>query len=91
MDITLCAQCGMEIENTGLQFRGRTFCGDECCEQFEKKFADTSEPGLAELKDEDLEIVDDDAEEGVGYRGDDDDSEGQDFDDDDFAIEPDDF
>jgi len=89
MEFTCCAQCGLEIEGKGIQFRGRTFCSDECCEEFEADFVDNDEPDPADLADDDLDEMELE-EDGLGFR-EEDDSSPKDEDDDDFAIEPDDF
>ncbi len=49
MDFNACAQCGTEIEGQGIHFRGRNFCSDECCEEYEAEFADKDEPVIDEL------------------------------------------
>ena len=94
MDFNVCVRCGVEIESKGIHFRGKVFCSDECCEEFEAEAADKSEPVIAELVDEDLELDDNE----LGYRdgdgdgdGDDGDGDGDDPLDDDFDIKPDDF
>ena len=89
MKMKACAQCGADIEGEGLVFRGRTFCGDECCEEFQDGFVDDSEPSLDELDEDDFDDDDFDDDD-LGYRDDDDDFEDDD-DEDDFTIDPDDF
>ncbi len=92
MEFNHCVQCGTEIEGKGIQFRGQTFCGDECCEEFEAEFAASGEPGAEDLKDEvlaDGDLDDDLDEGGLGYR--EDDPSDDERPDDDFDIEPDDF
>lgn len=94
MEIVVCAQCGVEIESKGLHFRGRVFCGDECCEEFEEQFSATNEPNGMELEDDgldedaldatDLEAAD------LGYR-EEDFGDSDDLSDDDFDINPEDF
>ena len=90
MEVTQCAQCGVEIETKGIQFRGKTFCGDECCEKFDASLADGGAPGVDDfddgLDDEDFD------EEKLGYQdeGEDDAVKDRD-DDDDFEIDPGDF
>ena len=88
MEFTKCAQCGVEIEARGIQFRGKAFCGDECCEKFDEAFADGGSPDLDDFDDglddedfdeEDLGIPDESI--AVKHR----------VDDDDFEIDPDDF
>jgi hypothetical protein len=69
MDFSVCAQCGVGIENKGIHFRNHVFCSDDCCEKYEAEFADKVEPVLDELLDDGLvagEIDDDD----LGYRED---------------------
>ncbi len=87
MDFSVCAQCGVEIENKGIHFRNHVFCSDECCEEYEAEFADKNEPVIDELVDGNPgpEDIDDD----LGYREDDveDPLDG----DDDFDIKPEDF
>jgi hypothetical protein len=66
MDFSICAQCGVKIENKGIHFRNRVFCSDECCENFEAEFADKGMPVIDELLDDglvtdDLEEIDEDA------------------------------
>ena len=86
MEFTACCQCGKEIEGKGIHFRGRSFCGDECCEEFEAEFAEGSEPDAMDLSgDGTAEDLDDD----LGYR--DGPVEEEDALDDDFDIKPDDF
>jgi hypothetical protein len=51
MNLKQCAQCGVGIEIKGIQFRGKTFCGDECCEKFDASFADGGAPGLDDFDD----------------------------------------
>lgn len=61
----ICAQCGMDIDGTGIRHRGRLFCGDECCETYEEEFLTKGEPGLHELDDdldEDLDFDEDELE-----------------------------
>ena len=96
MDFNICIQCGIEIESKGIQFRGKSFCSDECCELFEEKFDKVVGPGFDDLDDDELELddLDEDIEEdGLGY---DDDpslvkSRSPLDDDDDYEIDPDDF
>jgi hypothetical protein len=92
MEFNHCVQCGTEIDSKGIQFRGQTFCGDECCEEFEAEFAVTGEPGAADLVNEalaDAEIDDDLDEENLGYR--EDDPSDRERPNDDFDIESGDF
>ena len=86
MDFNVCSQCGKEIEGKGIQFRGRSFCGDECCEEFEAEFSEGKEPQPMDLSGDD---ADDDLDDGLGYR--DGPVEDDDMLDDEFAINPDDF
>jgi len=85
-DYSVCNQCGIEIEEKGIHFRGRIFCCDECCEEYEKEFQEKDEPELDELEDE---IIEGEVE--LGF------SEDEDFEaetdplDDDFDIKPEDF
>jgi len=87
MEITVCSQCGKEIEGQGIQFRGRAFCGDECCDEFEVEFAAASEPEALDLSQDDAA---DDTGDGLGYR-DDVVEDGDDILDDDVDIRPEDF
>ena len=85
MDFNACAQCGAEIKGQGIHYRGRGFCSDECCEEFEADLASSSEPDEADLSADDV----DDAADDLGYRNDD---EAEDeYDEDGFAIKPEDF
>ena len=86
MELTYCAQCAKEIEGKGIQFRGRVFCCDECCEECEAEIVDKGEPGFDDLADPDLDevVLDDD---GQVYRTGDDVAD----EDDEFDIAPDDF
>lgn len=87
MDFSVCSQCDIEIEGKGIHFRGRVFCCDECCEEFEVEFAASGEPEPVELEEE---IDPDFADEDLGYdHGSDDDDDV--FLDDDFDIKPEDF
>ena len=85
MDFNVCTRCGVEIESKGIHFRNKVFCSDECCEEFEAEAADKSEPVIAELVDDDLDLDDEDD---LGYSEDDDDTDPLD---DDFDIKPGDF
>lgn len=90
MDLSVCSQCGTEIEGKGIHFRDRVFCSDECCDEFEEQFVDSGEPDMDDLELED-DIDEDFEEDDLGYdsprrRSDDDD-----FLDDDYEISPDDF
>jgi hypothetical protein len=87
MDFSVCAQCGVEIENKGIHFRNHVFCSDECCEEYEAEFADKDEPIMDELMDDNL--VPDDLDDDLGYR--DEDLDDTLDDDDDFDIKPEDF
>jgi hypothetical protein len=86
MDFNVCAQCGMDIEGQGIHFRGRNFCCDECCEEFEADFVSSGEPGDDDLSADDFDDIDDD----LGYRNDDDDDDDE-YDEDGFVIDPEDF
>ncbi len=90
MEFAKCAQCGAEIETQGIQFRGKTFCGDECCEKFDASLANGGGPGVADfddgLDDEDFDAEDED----LGYQDEEEVAKHRD-DDDDFEIDPDDF
>jgi hypothetical protein len=87
MDFTVCTQCGVEIESKGIHFRGHVFCRDECCEEYDKEFAEKDEPIIDELIDDDVESVEFD--DNLGYR-DGDESDSLD-DDNEFDIKPEDF
>jgi hypothetical protein len=86
MDFSICAQCGVEIENKGIHFRNHVFCSDECCENFDAELADKDEPVIDELVDDDLE-PDELDEDALEFPDDDMDND----DDDDFAIKLEDF
>jgi hypothetical protein len=87
MDFNTCAQCGVEIDGQGIHYRGRSFCSDECCEEFEADFAADDEPDEAALSADDVDDLDDDD---LGYRNGDDVEDEYD-DDDDYEIKPEDF
>lgn len=90
-DYKVCTQCGAEIEDSGIQFRGQVFCSDECCEEYETDFQAKDEPEIDELDpdDDEIEALDEDLDEDLGYR----EKENYDEDllDDDFDIKPEDF
>lgn len=88
MDFSVCAQCGVVLENKGIHFRNRVFCSDECCEEYEAEFADKDEPVIGELLDDGQGA--EDLDEDLGYR-DDDAEDPLDDDGDDYDIKPDDF
>jgi hypothetical protein len=90
MEITQCTYCGIEIEGKGIQFRGKAFCGDECCEEFEAEFIARGEPKLDELAEDELDDVDFE-DDGLGFVEEVDVVSKEFGDDDDFAINPDDF
>jgi len=89
MDFSKCIQCGVEIEGKGIHYQGRSFCSDECCEEFDEKFVASVEPKMDELDGDDFED-EDLAEEDLGYR-DGEYTDGDDLLDDDYDIKPDDF
>ncbi len=96
MDFSKCKQCGIEIEGKGIQFRGQSFCGEECCEVFEEKNMVVDEPDFGALEEEDLELEsfdDEGDEEGLGYDSDPTEEKRRSplDEDDDFEIDPDDF
>ena len=92
MDFKICKQCGKEIEGNGVLFRGKVFCGDECCDEYDDEFSSRDIPSLEDLN-EDLKEEDEsplaDTQEDLGYR--DGDDLDDDLDDDDFNISNDDF
>jgi hypothetical protein len=53
-----CEYCGAELDEIGIEYRGRFFCSDECCEEYEQNLAANGEPDPAELKDENVEEMD---------------------------------
>jgi len=55
-----CAQCGGEVDGEGIRHRGRLFCSDECCEEFEEDFLTRGEPGVEELDGDDDDDFDED-------------------------------
>ncbi len=87
-DYHVCTQCGAEIEESGIQFRGLTFCSDECCEEYEKDYQENEEPVIDELETD--EPSEESLDEDLGYV----EKDGFDDDDvldDDFDIKPEDF
>ena len=88
MEFTKCAQCGVDVETKGIQFRGKTFCGDGCCQKFDENFADGGKPGVDDFDDglDDEDFDEDDTE----YQDEGEAAKHRD-DDDDFEIAPDDF
>ncbi len=86
-DYSVCTQCGAEIEESGIHFRGYVFCSDACCEEYETEFQDKDEPGIDELDPEETSL--DNPDDDFGYR------EKEGFDDseldDEYEISPDDF
>ena len=94
MDFSVCKQCGTEIDGKGIQFRGNSFCGDECCEAFEANLIEADEPAFEELDEEGLDDLDGEADdEGLGYEIDPTEEKKRNplDDDDDFEIDPNDF
>ena len=89
MELSACVHCGNEIDSKGIHFRGKTFCSDECCEEFEAELVDKGGPEMVDLADDDFEP--EDLGDELGYRNGEDDPEELLDDDDDFKIEPDDF
>ncbi len=94
----ICVQCEGEIEGKPVTYRGRAFCSEECCEDYDA-FAAKGGPAEDDLDDDFDDDLDDDLDEDLddddlddddlGYKDDDDDF---DFDgDDDFDIRPDDY
>ena len=65
-DYSVCNQCGSEIEEKGIHFRGHIFCCDECCEEYEADFQSKDEPELEELEDPEVVLVN--LEDDLGYR-----------------------
>ncbi len=56
----LCARCSKLIEDDeSVEFLGRVFCSDTCCEEFEEVVTAAGEPAAAELDDEASNEVDD--------------------------------
>ena len=88
MDFKSCSQCGKEIEGTGILFRDRTFCGDECCDEFEEELSAKDAPSLEDLEGE---AGDQPAggKDDLGYRDDKDQEDN--FDDDDYSVNEGDF
>ena len=85
-DYIECTQCGGEIEETGIQYRGKFFCSDDCCEKYEQDFLDKDEPIIDELaddEDDDLGNI-----ENLDFEENDDE---EDLLDDDYNIKPEDF
>ena len=88
MEFKSCSHCGKEIEGPGILFRGQSFCGDECCDEFEEELSNKGIPSLVDLdeNEDDSELEGDDD---LGYREDSDPDDS--VDDDDFAINENDF
>lgn len=85
MDFNVCGQCKVEIEGPGIHYRGRSFCCDECCDEFEAKVVSADEPGEKDLSADAADDIDDDP----GYRNG---EEAEDeYDEDGFEIKPEDF
>lgn len=89
MKTRTCAQCGADIDNDPVSFRGRDFCNDECCDDFEAGAADPGGPADDDLDDDLDDDFDDDFDEDDFDDEDDDDLD--DFDDDDFRADPDEY
>ncbi len=88
-DYIECTQCGGDIEETGIQYRGKFFCSDDCCEQYEQDFLDKDEPLIDELAADDADDDDDLGDiENIGFEDNDDE---EDLLDDDYNIKPEDF
>ena len=88
-DYSVCNQCGAEIEEKGIHFRGHVFCSDECCEEYEKDFQDKDEPELEKLEESNLDEENFDND--LGYQDKDSYDEDADPLGDDFDIKPEDF
>ena len=88
-DYSVCTQCGAEIEDSGIQFRGHVFCSDPCCEEYENDFQEKDEPGIDELDPGDS--AEENSDDDFGYREKDNYSDGDGDGDDDFDISPEDF
>jgi hypothetical protein len=94
MDFSVCNQCGTEIEGKGIQFRGKSFCGDECCEIFEESQPRDDGPGFYDLDEKEIDELEDDVDENdLGYDKDPTEEKVRNplDEDDDFEIDPDDF
>jgi hypothetical protein len=55
-----CFQCGADIDGEGIEHRGKVFCSDECCEEFEDELTVNGAPDLDELEDEEAYDEEDD-------------------------------
>ena len=96
MKASICAQCGAEIDDAGIAFKGRTFCSDECCEEYEDLLALGGGPDAGELEDDLEEGLDGDLaadldDDALGYEDDADDGQDFDLDEDEFDIRPEHF
>ncbi|MFH1843174.1 MAG: hypothetical protein ABIF77_08190 [bacterium] len=62
MSVVHCTWCGAEITEEGVGYKGRLFCSDECCEQYQDDLEKNGEPNPEELEQDfiadDLEIYD---------------------------------
>ena len=67
METEVCAHCGALIEGEAVEFTGRVFCSDTCCEIFGNFVTEAGEPTAEELArdvgTEDLDDLDDDLDE----------------------------
>ena len=88
-DYNVCNQCGTEIEEKGIHFRGHVFCCDQCCEEYDTEFQEKDEPEMDEL--EDVEKGDEGFDNDLGYQNKDDYGDDEDPLSDDFDIKPEDF
>ncbi len=87
MDFKVCSQCGKEVEDSGVMFRGKVFCSDGCCDEHEEEFSSSDIPTMKDLSEEEDNV--DENQDDLGYRGDS--GFESEIDDDDFNIQEDDF
>ncbi len=53
-----CAHCGDEVGESGVEYKSRFFCSDECCEEYEDNLITNGEPDAKDLTEAGLEDVD---------------------------------
>jgi hypothetical protein len=78
----ICFHCGGAVEGDGIEHRGKVFCSDECCDEFEDELTTNGEPDPDDLDDEDFEVDDlefDEDAENFDEDYDDDDLDDRDF------------
>jgi hypothetical protein len=50
-----CTHCGGVIDDGMVEFRGMSFCSDECCEEHAQSLSENEEPSVKELSEEEIE------------------------------------